>query len=81
MKKYGTILTVLFSAACLVASMLVQPGLGEMRAEHDLGPSAAVEDAPPLMVFTTVYLGGARGLVIDVLWSRIMILQERGNIT
>jgi len=35
--------------------------------------------APPLVVFTTVALGGFRGLIADLLWLRVSILQDEGS--
>ncbi len=71
-----TRLTVALTAACLLGAALLQPRLLAMRTE--LNPSVAtLEKAPPLIAFTTVALGGLRGVLIDVLWARITTLQDR----
>lgn len=38
-----------------------------------------IRDASPMVVFTTVALGGFRGLIADLLWLRVSDLQERGR--
>jgi hypothetical protein len=38
-----------------------------------------LENAPPAVVFTTVVLGGFRGVLADVLWLRAARLQEDGR--
>jgi hypothetical protein len=47
------------------------------RARLDAGPP--LEDAPPLVAFTTVVFGGFRGLLADWLWLRAMELQDEGR--
>jgi hypothetical protein len=42
--------------------------------------SAQIEKAPPLVVLTTVALGGFRGLIVDVLWMRLIGLQNEGKV-
>ena len=50
-----------------------------MRAE--ISPMAAkpVENAPPIIAFATVALGGLSGMLIDILWARITDLQDQGD--
>jgi hypothetical protein len=52
-----------------------------VRARTEATPGAAqpLAQAPPPMIFTTVVLGGFRGIIADVLWLRISYLQERGE--
>lgn len=47
--------------------------LGLIRTEQVL------ENAPPMLVFTTVALGGFRGLIANALWIRSNDLQESGK--
>lgn len=54
--------------------------LWDYRARHKLLPAAPLENAPPLMAFTTVALGGFRGLIADLLWIRTIRLQQEGRI-
>ena len=41
--------------------------------------SDPLENAPPLVAFTTVALGGFRGIAADVLWLRAIRLQDQGQ--
>jgi len=49
-----------------------------MRAKYHLVDTKPLENAPPLMAFTTVVLGGMRGIIADVLWLRLSYLQDEG---
>ena len=40
---------------------------------------AALENAPPVLMFTTVALGGFRGLIANALWIRANDMQESGK--
>ncbi len=42
--------------------------------------TTSYEGAPPLVIFTTVAIGGFRGMIADLLWMRIVRLQEEGNV-
>ncbi|MBU1694477.1 MAG: hypothetical protein KKC51_11005, partial [Verrucomicrobia bacterium] len=53
--------------------------LRALRSEYHLNPSDPMNDAPPLMAFTTVALGGFRGILADLLWIRAAALQEKGQ--
>ena len=61
-----------------VAGALHRP-LVKMRAVYGLESAGALQDAPPLVVFTTVALGGFRGLLADFLWLRVSYLQDEGR--
>ncbi|MFH0909354.1 MAG: hypothetical protein V1929_11375 [bacterium] len=50
-----------------------------MRREHHLTQADPLENAPPMVAFTTVAFGGFRGLIADLLWLRAAGLQEEGN--
>lgn len=50
-----------------------------MREAHGLTSAAPLDNAPPLVAFTTIALGGFRGLLADVLWLRASHLQARGR--
>ena len=60
----------------LVASSFSQRGLNRMRADLGLTRVEPLENAPPMLVFTTVVLGGFRGLIANALWVRAMELQD-----
>jgi hypothetical protein len=50
------------------------------KREHwGLTTAAPLENAPPLVAFTTVALGGFRGLLADMLWLRVSHLQDEGR--
>ncbi|MBP7828630.1 MAG: hypothetical protein KA248_01795 [Kiritimatiellae bacterium] len=78
--KRGILILVLLAALGLFwgAGRMNRP-LREERARHRLNPSDPVGDAPPLMTFTTVALGGFRGILADLLWLRAARLQEEGQ--
>jgi hypothetical protein len=65
------------AAACLGLAGTRHAPLARMRGA---APSAtAPADAPPLVAFTTVALGGFRGLLADALWLRAAHLQDEGR--
>lgn len=53
--------------------------LNRIRREEELTMVEPVENAPPVVAFTTVALGGFRGLVADWLWLRSRRMQDEGN--
>lgn len=63
----------------LVGASLMQGRLLRDRDELGLTRTAALENAPPLLAFTTVALGGFRGLIANSLWIRLNELQEEGR--
>ena len=58
---------------CVVAQM--QSGLNVDRKEMGLTKMDPLENAPPVLAFTTVALGGFRGLIANALWMRLSDLQ------
>jgi hypothetical protein len=66
----------------LVACLLLAASAGQSRRLISVrGDSKRVvlHDAPPMIVFTSVVLGGFKGLLADVLWLRASLLQEDGR--
>lgn len=65
----------------LSASGVVQWQLNRQRADPQLGLTriAPLENAPPVLAFTTVALGGFRGLIANALWIRANDLQSEGK--
>jgi hypothetical protein len=59
---------------CVVAQM--QAGLNLDRKAMGLTKMDPLENAPPVLAFTTVALGGFRGLIANALWMRLSDLQE-----
>lgn len=60
----------------LVGSTLMQRVLNRDREKLGLTRVAPLENAPPMLAFTTVALGGFRGLIANALWIRATELQE-----
>lgn len=65
-----TLAAILF---CVVGH--VQTGLNVDRKEMGLTKMDPLENAPPVLAFTTVALGGFRGLIANALWMRLNDLQ------
>ncbi len=72
---------VLAGGACiaLLLAGTCHPGL--LRARAALGPTslAPLERATPLVAFSTIALGGFRGIIADILWLRASALQDDGR--
>jgi hypothetical protein len=67
----------LVAAVLLVQVSFVQRRLNKEREVLGLTRLAPIENAPPVLTFTTVALGGFRGLIANVLWIRLNDLQEQ----
>ena len=75
--KKGTTIALLAAAILLLwAAGQQNAPLTAARGEYRLTSADPLENAPPLMAFTTVVLGGLRGLIADVLWLRVSHLQD-----
>ncbi|MDB6130634.1 MAG: hypothetical protein JWM04_1741 [Verrucomicrobiales bacterium] len=61
----------------LVGVSNVQKMLNVTREKVGITRIAPLENAPPLLAFTTVALGGFRGLIANVLWMRANDLQDQ----
>lgn len=53
--------------------------LVQARGEYGITQASPLINAPPLVVFTTVALGGFRGIIADFLWMRSARLQYQGK--
>ena len=75
------LMLVALSALMLISSAFVQRQLNRQRAVPpiDLTRVAPLENAPPMLAFTTVALGGFRGLIANALWIRANELQSDGK--
>ncbi len=73
LKKF---LLLAFAAALLTGVAQVQSALNRERNALDLTRAQALENAPPVLAFTTVALGGFRGLIANALWIRASELQD-----
>jgi hypothetical protein len=69
------ILLLLLAAALLAGSGQMQKLLERDRGELGLTMAEPLQGAPPLLAFTTVALGGFRGLISNYLWIRANNLQ------
>lgn len=67
----------LLAAVLLVSVSLSQRQLNRLRADLGLTRVEPLQNAPPVLVFTTVVLGGFRGLIANALWVRAMELQDQ----
>src|SRR5436190_7303105 len=70
------------AALLLTAVFFVQRSLNQQRADPQLGwlrGAGLGTNAPPVLVFTTVALGGFRGLIANALWIRMQDLQQDGK--
>jgi len=74
-KFYKPILWVLI-VSLLVGASRLQQGLNREREKMGLTRLKPLENAPPLLAFTTVALGGFRGLIANILYVRASQLQE-----
>lgn len=70
------ILLLLLAVVLLIASTVTQRSLNRDRDALGLTRVAPLENAPPLLAFTTVALGGFRGIIANMLWIRANDLQE-----
>lgn len=60
----------------LVVAGVQQQRLNQQRSTLGLTRMAPLENAPPILAFTTVALGGFRGLVANMLWIRANDMQN-----
>ncbi len=65
--------------ACLCTLSFLQGRMNGIREEEHLTDSKPLENAPPMVAFTSVALGGFRGLLADYLWLRSGQMQEQGK--
>ncbi len=70
------ILLLFLAAILLVGVGQVQKALNDDRDKLGLTRVSPLENAPPVLAFTTVALGGFRGLISNALWIRANELQE-----
>lgn len=80
MRSSVSILLLVLGLACLWGADLVQRHLLAWRVEHSRETAVALDRMPPLIVFTTVALGGFRGMIADLLWMRAIRLQEEEKV-
>jgi hypothetical protein len=79
MKQSPSIVPITLAVILVILAGMLHGPLVRMRAVYRLDAAEPLEDAPPLLVFTTVALGGFRGLLADMLWLRVTYLQDEGK--
>lgn len=70
------ILLLLLAVVLVFGSSRIQQSLNHDRDNLGLTRTAVLENAPPALAFTTVALGGFRGLISNFLWIRANDLQQ-----
>lgn len=75
-RRAKKIVLLLVAAALLVGSGQVQKSLNADRKALNLTRATPLKNAPPLLAFTTVALGGFRGLISNILWIHANDLQQ-----
>src|SRR5947209_6561219 len=74
--KLKKLMLVSLALALLASVSFVQKSLNHDREKLGLTRVTPLENAPPVLAFTTVALGGFRGLISNALWIRASELQE-----
>lgn len=69
----------LLMIALIFGASRTQTQLNQQRESLGLTRTAVLENAPPVLMFTTVALGGFRGLIANALWIRANDMQESGR--
>lgn len=69
------------AAGLLLANFGLQKSLHTQRVQPPLSlkPATPLENAPPVLAFSTVALGSFRGLISNILWVRANELQNQGK--
>jgi hypothetical protein len=79
MKKITSVLFLAVAAACFWLSGRTNESLLGLRKQYRLDQADPLDNSPPLVAFTTVAMGGFRGILADMLWVRASTLQEEGK--
>src|SRR5262245_14356284 len=75
-RKLYKLALLIVAAVFLVGVSQTQKRLNEQRARYGLARFTELKGAPPILQFTTVALGGFRGLIANILWVRATELQD-----
>ena len=79
-RKRNILAVLLITAVCILALVFTQVLLNrEIRGNELVDRNLVETGEDPLVAFTTVALGGFRGLAADVLWLRALSLQDQGR--
>jgi hypothetical protein len=74
--RFKKIVLVTLAAALVAGAGFLQKSLNHDRDTLGLTHVEGLTNAPPVLAFTTVALGGFRGLISNLLWTRANQLQE-----
>ena len=74
--KLKKVLLLLLAALLLVGVSRVQKEMNQDRERLGITRVEPLKNAPPVLAFTTVALGGFRGLISNALWMRATDLQS-----
>ena len=77
LRSWQAILTITSIMIALLLIPWLQEEMKTIRESEGLTNLQPIENAPPLVAFTTVALGGFRGLLSDFLFLRLQAMQER----
>lgn len=78
MNRHVTI-WIVFALICLMLAGVLNVKLLHMRGDLELTLAPPTENMPPSVAFTTIALGGFRGILADILWMRAGALQDEGR--
>ncbi len=76
---YVLVMFVVIGVGILFALSAIQRRMNHIREEEELTKTKVLENAPPMVAFTTVALGAFRGLVADWLWLRSRKMKQEGK--
>ncbi len=74
--RWKKVLLLALAAVLLAGVAQVQSALNSERNALNLTRAQPLENAPPVLAFTTVALGGFRGLIANALWIRASDMQD-----
>ena len=77
--RLTSLILLVLAALSFFAAARLNPELRDMRRDLKITQADPLENAPPMVAFTTVALGGFRGVLADLLWLRAGRLQEEGR--
>lgn len=78
-KKSFLLLALTLGLVFLLCNVFVQSRMDAIIKQNKLVNEQFIEGAPPLVAFTTIALGGFRGIIADMLWLRSISLQDEGK--
>ena len=78
-RRTGTLLTAGAAAVLILLAGSRHSPILQRRAALGTTTVPVLERATPLVIFSTIALGGFRGILADLLWLRTAVLQEDGR--